>query len=38
VPTIVVNGKYTTGGGQVGSYEELLALVDELVAAEHAGE
>lgn len=38
VPTIVVNGKYTTGGGQVGSYEELLALVDELVAAERAGE
>ena len=37
VPTIIVNGKYTTGGGESGSYEELLALVDELVAAEHEG-
>jgi thiol:disulfide interchange protein DsbA len=34
VPTIVVNGKYTTGGGEVGSWDELLALIDELVAAE----
>ncbi len=37
VPTIVVNGKYTTDAPQVGSYEELLTLVDELVAAERAG-
>jgi thiol:disulfide interchange protein DsbA len=37
VPTIIVNGKYTTDGPQVGSYEELLELVDELVAAERAG-
>ncbi len=37
VPTIVVNGKYTSDGGQAGSYEDLLALVDELVAAENAG-
>ncbi len=34
VPTMVVNGKYTTDAVMVGSYEELLALVDELVAAE----
>jgi thiol:disulfide interchange protein DsbA len=34
VPTIVVNGKYTTDGPMVGSYEELLVLIDELVAAE----
>ncbi len=34
VPTIVVNGKYTTGAEEAGSFEELLALVDELVAAE----
>jgi thiol:disulfide interchange protein DsbA len=34
VPTIVVNGKYTSGGGEVGSWDELLALIDELVAAE----
>ena len=38
VPTIVVNGKYTTGGGEVGSWEELLALVDELVDEEQAGQ
>ena len=37
VPTIVVNGKYTTDAPSVGSYEELLTLVDELVAAERAG-
>jgi thiol:disulfide interchange protein DsbA len=37
VPTIVVNGKYTTGGGEVGSWEDLLALVDELVVAEGTG-
>jgi thiol:disulfide interchange protein DsbA len=37
VPTIIVNGKYTTDGGQAGSYEDLLALVDELAAAERAG-
>jgi len=34
VPTIVVNGKYTTDGPMAGSYEALLALTDELVAAE----
>ncbi|RPI58534.1 MAG: thiol:disulfide interchange protein DsbA/DsbL [Lysobacterales bacterium] len=34
VPTIVVNGKYVTDGPQVDSYEVLLELVDELVAAE----
>jgi protein dithiol oxidoreductase (disulfide-forming) len=38
VPTIVVNGKYTSDATQTGSYEDLLALVDELVAAEHAGQ
>lgn len=37
VPTIVVNGKYTTDGPQAGSYEDLLLLVDELVAAEQEG-
>jgi protein dithiol oxidoreductase (disulfide-forming) len=34
VPTMVVNGKYTTDATMVGSYDELLVLVDELVAAE----
>ena len=37
VPTIVVNGKYTTDGPMVGSYAELLVLVDELAAAEREG-
>lgn len=37
VPTIVVNGKYTTGGGETASYEEMLELVDALVASERAG-
>lgn len=34
VPTMVVNGKYTTDAPMVGGYEELIELVDELVAAE----
>jgi thiol:disulfide interchange protein DsbA len=37
VPTIVVNGKYTTDAPSVGSYEALLELVDELIAAEREG-
>lgn len=37
VPTIVVNGKYTTDGPMVGSYEEMLQLVDELAVAEREG-
>lgn len=37
VPTVIVNGKYTTDGGQAGSYEDLVALIDELTAAERAG-
>ena len=34
---IVVNGKYTSDGGMAGSYENLFALVDELVQSERAG-
>ncbi len=34
VPTMVINGKYTTDATMVGSYEDLLVVVDELVAAE----
>ncbi len=37
VPTIVVNGKYVTDGSMAGSYDNLLELVNELAAAEHAG-
>jgi thiol:disulfide interchange protein DsbA len=35
VPTIVVNGKYTTDGGMAGGYDALIDLIDELAAAEH---
>ena len=38
VPTIIVNGKYTTDGEQAGSYDDLIALIDELTAAERAAE
>jgi thiol:disulfide interchange protein DsbA len=37
VPTMIVNGKYTTDGPMAGSYEELLVLVDELASAERDG-
>ena len=37
VPTIVVNGKYTTDLGMAGGYDELFALIGELAASEHAG-
>jgi thiol:disulfide interchange protein DsbA len=38
VPTLIINGKYTTEGGQTSSYEELLELATELAASEHAGQ
>ena len=38
VPTVIINGKYTTDAGMAGSYEELMELIDELVAMERAGE
>ena len=34
VPSIVVNGKYTANASMAGGYDELLALLDELAAAE----
>jgi thiol:disulfide interchange protein DsbA len=34
VPAVVVNGKYITGGGQAGSYPNLIEVIDELVARE----
>lgn len=34
VPTVAVNGKYTTGGGMAGSYAELLKVMNHLVALE----
>ncbi len=36
VPSIVINGKYTTDGQMAGSYEQLIELVNQLAAAEHA--
>jgi thiol:disulfide interchange protein DsbA len=36
VPSMVVNGKYRTGGAEAGSYETLLEVIDELVAREDA--
>ena len=38
VPTVIVNGKYTTDASMAGGYEELMAVIDELVAMERAGE
>lgn len=34
VPSIVVNGKYRTGAAEAGGYDELIELIDELVARE----
>jgi thiol:disulfide interchange protein DsbA len=36
VPTIVVNGKYRTGGAEAGSYPKLIEVINELVARESA--
>ena len=35
VPSIVINGKYTTNATMAQSYEGLLDLIDELAAREH---
>ncbi len=37
VPTLIVNGKYTTEDSQTAKQEDLLELVTLLAAAEHAG-
>jgi len=37
VPTIVVNGKYTTDVVLAGGNEQLFALIGELAASEHSG-
>ena len=34
VPTIVVNGKYRTSAADAGGYDELIELIDELIARE----
>lgn len=38
VPSIVVNGKYTSNASMTGSYEALIALIDSLTAAERGAE
>jgi len=38
VPTVIVNGKYTTNATMAGSYPNLLEVIDELVAMERTGE
>jgi thiol:disulfide interchange protein DsbA len=35
VPLMVINGKYTTDVAKAGSQSNLIALVDDLAAAEH---
>lgn len=37
VPTVVVNGKYTTDVGTAGGEPQLFSLIDELAAHEHGG-
>jgi thiol:disulfide interchange protein DsbA len=37
VPTVVVNGKYSTDVGTAGGEPQLLSLIDELAAHEHGG-
>jgi len=37
VPTVIVNGKYSTDASAAGSYDVLVELIDELVASEAAG-
>ena len=34
VPAIVVNGKYRTSAADAGGYNELIELIDELIARE----
>ena len=36
-PSIVINGKYLTNASMAGGYPQLLVLIDELAAAERAG-
>ena len=38
VPSIVINGKYTTNGTMAGSYDRLIDLIDELAAMERGSD
>jgi thiol:disulfide interchange protein DsbA len=35
VPLVVINGKFTTDVAKAGSQSNLIALIDDLAAAEH---
>lgn len=35
VPSIVINGKYRTGGSLAGSNDNIIRVIDELSAKEH---
>ena len=37
VPTVIVNGKYSTSAAAAGDFPTLMELIDELVASERAG-
>jgi thiol:disulfide interchange protein DsbA len=37
VPTIIINGKFSTGGRQAGSNANIIKVVDYLVAQERSG-
>ena len=34
VPAVAVNGKYKTSAGEAGSYQNVLEVIDELIARE----
>jgi thiol:disulfide interchange protein DsbA len=34
VPTIIINGKYSTSGSQAGSNQNIIKVMDYLIAAE----
>lgn len=38
VPTVIVNGKYTTNATMAGSYPNLIAVINQLIEMERAGE
>lgn len=38
VPAVIINGKYTTSVSEAGGHEALFELINELAAAERAGE
>lgn len=35
VPSVVINGKYLTGGSLAGSHDDVIRVINELAASEH---